>query len=198
MVNIPANPRDVTLNECLYALDAIRVPIAFEELIKKVCDKDQYSKIYIGNDLRIRANIKLRTVLEMLLQNSHVARIQMKPVVLQWISNKSEAQDKKEQCDPCDPCDIDKTPSTTENTTSNSCKQVIIPPKWESKQQITGSHESHESHRPIPSIAYEAQVIRKILSNNEQIRMSYGSHPDYNFDLVDKSIIEIPMGLNKD
>lgn len=148
VVNIPANPRDVTLHECLYVLEATQAPIAFDELIKKVCDKDQYIKLYIGADIRIRANIKLRTILEMLLQNSHVARIQMKPVVLQWISNKSEAQNKKEQCDPCDPCDNEKTRFTTENITNNNGKQVVILPKQESKHQITGSQVSQISHIP--------------------------------------------------
>ncbi len=137
VVNIPANPRDVTLNECLYMLEATQAPIAFEELIKKVCDKDQYIKTYIGEDLKVRDNKKLRTILEMMLQNSHVKRIYIKPVILQWLSKKKQEEEgspstKDDLCDPCDPCDqqdessiTSKAPDSQGITSSKNKKGLI-------------------------------------------------------------------------
>lgn len=123
VVNIPANPRDVTLNECLHVLESTQAPIAFDELIKKVCEKNQYIKTYIGEDLKVRDNKKLRTILEMMLQNSHVKRVYIKPVVLQWVPKKIQEEEssgtKNGRCDPCDLCDqqvessiISKTPNS--------------------------------------------------------------------------------------
>lgn len=63
VVNVPANPRDVTLQECLYRLEALQAPIAFEELVLKVQEKDEYIKNYLGKNLRIRENKKLRQIL---------------------------------------------------------------------------------------------------------------------------------------
>ena len=176
VVNIPANPRDVTLNECLYMLEATQAPIAFEELIKKVCDKDQYIKTYIGEDLKVRNNKKLRTIVEMMLQNSHVKRIYMKPVVLQWVSKKIQkdgSSDTKDcQCDPCDLCDQqDESSITSKTPNSQGVKSAANKDGLVTEsitQQVTGS------------------------------QMAHRSHSEYDFELADKSVLEIPMGCNKD
>lgn len=71
-----------------------------------VYDKDQYIKTYIGKDLRVRDNKNLRTILKMMLQNSHVKRISIKPVVLQGVSKKEHKEGssftKDDRCDQCD------------------------------------------------------------------------------------------------
>jgi MoxR-like ATPase len=175
VVNIPANPRDVTLNECLCVLEATQAPITFEELIKKVCDKDEYIKTYIGEDLKVRDNKKIRTILEMMLQNSHVKRTCIKPVVLQWVPKRQDegsSGTKDGRCDPCDLCDqqdessiISKTPDSEGGESAVNKEGLVM----ESiTPQVTGSHRAHRSHT------------------------------DYDFELVDKSVLEIPMGLSKD
>ena len=86
VVNIPSNPRDITFEECLYTLEATRAPITFEDLIQKVCNKDEYIRIYIGDKHKMQNNIKLRPILDMLLNHTRVKRIGLKPLVLQWTS----------------------------------------------------------------------------------------------------------------
>ena len=98
-VSVPTNPRDVTYNECLNILRESQVAITLEELLKQACHNNKYIERYLcfGNKpLRLRDNIKLRSVYGMLRNHTNVNTIQEKPVVLQWL------------CDPCDPCDTEK------------------------------------------------------------------------------------------
>jgi hypothetical protein len=76
-----------------------QVAITLEELLKQACHNNHYIERYLcfGNKpLRLRDNIKVRSVYEMLLNHTNVRRIQEKPTILQWL------------CDPCDPCDTEK------------------------------------------------------------------------------------------
>lgn len=86
VVNIPGNPRDLTFNEFLYALEATQAPITFDELVEKVCAKDEYYRLYIGTNHKERENKKLRTILSMMLNHSQVKRVNLKPIVLHWVS----------------------------------------------------------------------------------------------------------------
>jgi hypothetical protein len=176
VVNIPANPRDVVLNEFLYLLEAEQKPFQFEDLVKKACDNDEYIETYVGEHNKVRDNKRLRAILDMMLQNSHVARIKVKPTVLQWVipkvSEPEEPYMKDEgQCDQCDQCDqsqnafITEKPLKSQDAESTVNEEGLI--TGNTTPQVTGSHRS------------------------------YGSHTNYDFELVDKSVLEIPMGLNK-
>jgi replicative DNA helicase Mcm len=94
VVNVPANPRDYTYNECLYILEYTRGPITFEELIKAACKKNEYIRLYIGEDIKIRSNTKMRSILDLLLNHSCVRRIQLKPTILEWVG-----RDQKEKAE---------------------------------------------------------------------------------------------------
>lgn len=177
VVNIPANPRDVALTEFLYLLEAEQKPIQYEDLVKKACDKDGYIRTYVGERKKVRDNKKLRIILDMMLQNSHVTRINVKPTVLQWVTPKvseseQPADSNEDQCDQCDQCDqsrsniiTEKTPNSEGVESAVNRERLIIE---NVTPQVTGSHGSHKSHT------------------------------NYDFELVDKSVLEIPMGLNKD
>lgn len=85
VVIVPANPRDYTVNECLYILESTRGPITFEELVMAACKGNEYIRLYIGDDEKMRNNAKMRSVLELLLNHSCVKRIQLKPTILEWV-----------------------------------------------------------------------------------------------------------------
>jgi replicative DNA helicase Mcm len=176
VVNIPANPRDVVLSELLYLLEVEQKPIQFEDLVKKACDRDEYIRTYVGEHNKVRDNKRLRAILDMMLQNSHVVRIKAKPIVLQWVSPKvSEPEqpvcNNKTQCDQCDQCDQQNEPSTTSKTT-----------------------DSQSTESPMNK---EGLVTENITTQVTGSQRAHGSHTDY-FELVDKSVLEIPMGLDKD
>lgn len=130
VVNIPGNPRDVTFTEFLYILEVTKAPISFDELIDKVCRKDEYIRTYIGPNRRLRNNVKLRNILDMLLNHSHVHKVNLKPVVLEWV------------CDPCDPCDPLPTSQQNIDASVSSDKNI-------SEGSEAGSHTSHGSHRSV-------------------------------------------------
>ena len=93
IIAIPISPRDVTYQRCLRILEESKKPITSTELIEKSKDSDTMIKIYLGRSLKLRENIKVRKVMEMLMNHSKVKVVQTKPLVLQYI------------CDACDTCD---------------------------------------------------------------------------------------------
>ena len=113
----------------------------------------------------------------MMLQNSHVARIKEKPTVLQWVSlNVSEPErpacNNEDQCDQCDKCD--------------QSQNVIITKK-------TPNSEGAES-----VVNKESLIIENITPGATGSQRAHRSHTDYDLELVDKGVQEIPMGLSKD
>jgi hypothetical protein len=85
VVASPANPRDVTYEECLSILMESKFPIAFEGIAKTACERNKQVERYIGKEFRLERNIKLRPILDMLRNHSRVKEVQMRPVVLQYI-----------------------------------------------------------------------------------------------------------------
>jgi DNA replicative helicase MCM subunit Mcm2 (Cdc46/Mcm family) len=166
VVSLPANPRDIAYNECLNVLMESAFPMSFEEVIETVCRANQHISRYLGlkNKSKLRNNIKLRSILDMLQQHSRVKIVQMKPVVLQYMaapvtgaafdntsSSSSSAAlntigsgtntgiNNGTLCDPCDVCD-GQTDTLVQNLgTENS-------PENCTQGSPVGSHASHTSH----------------------------------------------------
>jgi hypothetical protein len=112
----------------------------------------------------------------MVLQKSHVARIKVKPTILQWVTPEVSESEKpfmndEDQCDQCDQCDqtqsvfITEKPPKSQGAESTVNKEGLVTESITS--QLAGSHGSHESHT------------------------------DCDFELVDNCVLEIQMGLNK-
>jgi replicative DNA helicase Mcm len=96
IVNVPSSPRNIAFDECVITLKCIKGPITLEELLKEICQNNQYVKNYLcfsNGNLRLSDNMKVRSVYEMLLNHSNVRRIQEKPVVLQWYSSEYDVYD---------------------------------------------------------------------------------------------------------
>ena len=85
-VKIPENPRDVTYKICLEILKAHRANgMSLLEVIKIAKQENEQIKDYLGNDLRMQSNYKLRAVYELLVNNSNIKIVNEKPVVLKYI-----------------------------------------------------------------------------------------------------------------
>ena len=68
-------------------------------------------KVFSAIIIRIRSNIKARSLLERILEDSRVEKVSLKPTILRWIrpeemSNKIAEESNTTTLDPCDPCDI--------------------------------------------------------------------------------------------
>jgi DNA replicative helicase MCM subunit Mcm2 (Cdc46/Mcm family) len=108
VVASPANPRDTAYNECFRILRDSSFPIAFEEVIRTACKMDPRISRYIGRNFKLRENKKLRPILDMLEDHSHINIVTMKPVVLQYVQASSINNmgiNNGSACDHCDPCD---------------------------------------------------------------------------------------------
>jgi DNA replicative helicase MCM subunit Mcm2 (Cdc46/Mcm family) len=170
VVSLPSNPRDVAYEECLNILRESRFPISFEEVIDLACNNNPQVNRYLGSRHKLRDNIKLRPILEMLQNNSRVKTVQMKPMVLQYIHDQpmvtSKAKADEQACDPCDPCDGQ---SDTSNKNKNNEKKYS---SEVSEVSGEGSHASHTSHsvppelepsRPGPSLSDTSDTSDNIL-----------------------------------
>jgi hypothetical protein len=89
-VKIPTNPRGVTYNECMSILRESKFAISFEEVTRSACKGNEQVKRYLDDKLKMQDNIKLRSILALLLNHTSVKQIQQKPVVLQWIDNNND------------------------------------------------------------------------------------------------------------
>ncbi len=85
-VQIPENPRDLTVKICIEILKSHKsTGISLQELIKKAKQDNQQVRDYIGDDLKLQSNYKLRAVYDLLTNNSNIKIINEKPVVLKYI-----------------------------------------------------------------------------------------------------------------
>jgi minichromosome maintenance replisome factor len=98
-VSIPSDPKNIAISVFIDILKSSSFAYSLEELAKNACEKNEYVKSYLlgtsnnNNNsyplLKIESNRKLRGIYELLIENSHIARIKEKPIVLQWINSKS-------------------------------------------------------------------------------------------------------------
>lgn len=123
IVETVQSPRDITYGAFLNILKQTKAPLSAEELAKIACDENKQIHEYLGDKLKIRDNIKLRTIVDMLLQHSSIKQIQQNPMILQWL------------CDPCDACDPDT-------------KNINNPSNTKSQNGSQASHTSHEEEKP--------------------------------------------------
>jgi DNA replicative helicase MCM subunit Mcm2 (Cdc46/Mcm family) len=92
IVPVSQTPKEVAYDTFINILrESEHYPIAVKELARTACQRNEQIKDYIGEDLRIEANWKLRAIYDELLNNQHIILTSQKPAVLKWISN-SESQ----------------------------------------------------------------------------------------------------------
>jgi hypothetical protein len=146
VVAVPSNPRDIAYEQCLEIIKETLSPILFEEVINSACERNPQVSRYIGLRRKLRDNAKLRPILEMLENHSHVNLVHRKPVVLEYMVDKVEVKveagsdDDKDGngvdvCDPCDACD-----DRSETPDKNNDQEIF------SRVSGEASHISHTSH----------------------------------------------------
>jgi DNA replicative helicase MCM subunit Mcm2 (Cdc46/Mcm family) len=126
-VVISLSPKEASYQKCMEFLKSIERGITVEELIKHICQGDEQLSYYFGynkeKSLKMRDNIKIRDLIDRLLNHSNIKRVQEKPAILQWL------------CDPCDLCDGDLKPKKIKNNFNNN-----------DPESGTRSHTSQASH----------------------------------------------------
>jgi DNA replicative helicase MCM subunit Mcm2 (Cdc46/Mcm family) len=90
IVTVPTNPRDVTYEECLNVLRENKWPVAFEEVIKTACERNQQVSHYIGQNFELSQNHKLRPIRDMLENHSRIKIVQNTPLVFVYMNAEKE------------------------------------------------------------------------------------------------------------
>jgi DNA replicative helicase MCM subunit Mcm2 (Cdc46/Mcm family) len=162
IVNIPSNPQENAVTECLYIIEAAQAPISFEDTISKTCERDDYISTYIGSDHKIRSNKKLRIILDRLLEHSQIERVQIKPTILKWIPKEKDRFPNKEENDDDhhygnDNSNANSSSDVTNVTNVTNVTRLQLHTKVEkrskkvenesSSDNVARSHKSHRSHR---------------------------------------------------
>jgi len=104
---IPGDPKHIAISAFTDILKtSSSTAYTIEEIAKKACEKDEYVKSYLlGNKknynhlLKLQNNRKLRNVYDLLIENSHIAIVKAKPVVLQWINSPASLSDTSDTYD---------------------------------------------------------------------------------------------------
>ena len=155
VVNIPADPKEAAYIEFLHTIEAAQAPILFEEAVSQTCKRDEYVATYIGNDYKLRNNKKLRPILDRLLEDSRIKKVQTKPTVLQWIYKDQSRRDihanndKNNTENPSGDV-VTNVPYVTRSQVHTMSEKDNFQVKNSSKnaegKDVTGSHRAHRAH----------------------------------------------------
>lgn len=130
-VVLSQSPREIAYRKSITLLEEIKNigGITLDDLFTRICQGNELLSKYFGYDenkgsLKVRDNMKVSNVYDMLLNNSKIKKIQDKPVVLQWL------------CDTCDPFDTPREEKIIQEFTEIDNNENNL-------QSETGSHTSH-------------------------------------------------------
>ncbi len=89
------SPKDVAYQAFLDILKQNKVAMSIDEIYRLASEENKLISEYLGPKSKLRDNMKLRMIVDRLLNHDSVRQIQERPLVLQWRS----------ECDICDVCD---------------------------------------------------------------------------------------------
>lgn len=78
------SPRQICVNECLSILQE-KQSLTFEDLIKQACQQNPQIAAYIGDKYLMKHNVKLRPIIQQLLDHDKVKRVNQKPIILSYV-----------------------------------------------------------------------------------------------------------------
>ena len=79
-IKMPSNPKDVTYEKCVEILQDNSTGIAIRELFEIACKEDQQISEYIGKNLSMEHNFKVKTVVNMLRNHSRIREVNSRPI----------------------------------------------------------------------------------------------------------------------
>ena len=84
-VKTTTNPKEWTYSKCLEIIREIKQGITVYSLFEMACKADNLISGYIGRNLSMDGNKKIKVIVEMLREHNNIKQTGGKPVVLQWI-----------------------------------------------------------------------------------------------------------------
>lgn len=88
VISVSTSPKVIAYNTCIMILKELNSSITFEDLVIKICEKNEQVRLYLNfenKSLKIHKNRKVRGLYDMLVNHANIKRTNEKPTVLQWI-----------------------------------------------------------------------------------------------------------------
>jgi DNA replicative helicase MCM subunit Mcm2 (Cdc46/Mcm family) len=171
-VQKPKNPIDVTFTTCVEIVKKFG-RIESTEIIDKACEEDPQVSSYIGPKHHMNQTRKVATIIEMLQNHSHIERVGLIPIVLQWVKCKNVL------C--CERCVCDKEMgaeniSNDDNATNNE----VITTKTDKNENMSDPENlSHSQHtqRSNEDKSLNIQQLIKLPGTQQGTKISYNIEP---------------------
>ena len=80
-IKMPSNPKDVTYEKCVEILQDNSTGIAIRELFEIALQRNQQISEYIGKNLSMEHNFKVKTVVNMLRNHSRIREVNSRPIL---------------------------------------------------------------------------------------------------------------------
>lgn len=189
------NPRDVVIESMLQILQNSEIGFTIYELCKLACNENKQIAGYLGYNWYKENNMKLRPIIDALLNHSNVKKISLRPIVLRWVSDVADVTD-------ADPMRITNTLTLQSAKINDKCKDnytdknasiVNIKSATSDISDGLGTLDrylySGQKHKPIVklfSCPYSQCAVRNIYQEEIDLHIRY-SHTDYAISAIHKS-----------
>ena len=90
VIKAVVDPREVACDLIVGIIKQTEGPVSFEEAARIACHRDQVVRDYIGPNMKLRENNRLREISERVRQYSNIKTIGLRPLVLEWIKTKEQ------------------------------------------------------------------------------------------------------------
>ena len=159
IVPVSQSPKEVTRQTCIDILREHPYPIAFTpDLITIACERKEQISLYIGDDLRMRSNRRLREVYEELCHSEHVTLTQEKPAVFKW---KGEGEGKGKEQEEEENVKLKVKADEQPCDTSDLCDKVGEGGGKQTRKENKHNEESfneNETPTPVPNLSHIAHM----------------------------------------
>ena len=166
-VQATQNPKTLTKNKCLDILQSNQsAGITVSELFKTARKDNQQISDYIGNNFTTSGNSKVRAIVDQLRNHSKIKTVSLKPLVLQWIEEKSS--ENQGLCDVYDVCEETKNENENENISnfgSSHISHVSYISDSDSKPTV-----SNTGVKPVEGVTYVCLNCKQLLYSDELSR----------------------------
>ena len=88
VIKAVVDPREVACDLIVGIIKQTEGPVSFEEAARIACNQNQVVRDYVGPNMKLRENNRLREISERVRQDSNIKTIGLRPLVLEWPKTK--------------------------------------------------------------------------------------------------------------
>jgi DNA replicative helicase MCM subunit Mcm2 (Cdc46/Mcm family) len=96
VINAVSDPRETACQQIIEIIKQTKVPILFEHAARQACELNKEVRDYIGSNMKLRDNSRLREVSERVREYNNVRSVGIRPLVLEWIKTVEETSSNKQ------------------------------------------------------------------------------------------------------